>query len=393
MSFSFGFDLSTALDGRPVKHNTDDDDKDTRETPGGATATTDEQLYLASRHHLLPFHWIDNLGELLAQRQEDQLVCDEIHIGKQHQHDDGSSVTAAAQPSIRLRRVDLARSTFQRAAAVATKESFATTELQSKMHGNANDLIPGVYEGGLKVWESCLDLIEYMHNEPASALPWLPSSRTTRSNPQRIQCLELGCGHGLPLCYVLRQVAAAKGGGELDRVQLYAVDYNDYVLRDAFVSNVVLNMAAVHSDNHHHQKLPPQLAKRIQMGAGDWYGLLQQQEENETTQGSSSQPPLLHQMDWIAAAETLYSVQAAHETAVLISRLLRPETGLAWVASKRYYFGVGGGVDAFVQAAQVLPPTLYNGDAYQLVVKTIQVYDNGKANIRELLRVQLQKVS
>jgi hypothetical protein len=79
------------------------------------------------------------------------------------------------------------------------------------------------------------------------------------------------------------------------------------------------------------------------------------------------------------------------------------------IATKRYYFGVGGGVDAFRRACgsqnddkvhvQLQPQQEqdYQDDSShhhhhvrrRLHVETAQVYDNGTGNIRELLKVRL----
>jgi len=46
------------------------------------------------------------------------------------------------------------------------------------------DVETGVYEGGFKLWECAMDLVEYLVKNPSL------------SNQSRV--LELGCGHGLP---------------------------------------------------------------------------------------------------------------------------------------------------------------------------------------------------
>jgi hypothetical protein len=56
-----------------------------------------------------------------------------------------------------------------------------------------SDLVPGVYEGGFKIWEGSLDLVRFLHNE---AIPL---------RDRRV--IELGCGHGFPGIYALNQAS------------------------------------------------------------------------------------------------------------------------------------------------------------------------------------------
>ena len=59
-------------------------------------------------------------------------------------------------------------------------------ELSNSCH---SDLIPGVYEGGLKVWECALDLVEYLAESDIDF--------------SGMRVLELGCGAGLPAIFAL----------------------------------------------------------------------------------------------------------------------------------------------------------------------------------------------
>lgn len=103
------------------------------------------------------------------------------------------------------------------------------------------DLIPGVYEGtsskqhtqsippksptpphpsnphekttgGLKVWESSVDLVRFMREQPQlSSLALGPSHAV----------LELGCGHGLPGIHAAQQGAGGGGTCVLGRVSVF----------------------------------------------------------------------------------------------------------------------------------------------------------------------------
>ena len=60
------------------------------------------------------------------------------------------------------------------------------------------DLVSGVYEGGLKVSECSIDLCRYLQENAISI---------------RGHVLELGCGHGLPGCWVLKEACQENSTG------------------------------------------------------------------------------------------------------------------------------------------------------------------------------------
>jgi hypothetical protein len=89
-------------------------------------------------------------------------------------------------------------------------------ELSSALQNakGASDLVSGVYEGGLRVWEGSLDLIAYMHthrnivqadtNEKKGNKKNKGGNKKKNKGNKALRCLELGCGHGLPGIYVLK---------------------------------------------------------------------------------------------------------------------------------------------------------------------------------------------
>lgn len=169
-------------------------------------------------------------------------------------------------------------------------------ELSDSQH---SDLIPGVYEGGLKVWKCALDLVKYL------------SESGFDFAGKRV--LELGCGAGLPGIYALMRGAKS----------VHFQDYNSEVLNYITIPNVLLNFDCV-------------VEGTVCFFSGDW----------------STLPSVLPEgsiYDVILTSETIYCLESQPKLLVTLRDLCCPRTGLAYVAAKSFYFGVGGGVDSFCQ--------------------------------------------
>jgi predicted nicotinamide N-methyase len=84
--------------------------------------------------------------------------------------------------------------------------------LQRTLQGqyNDSDLVSGVYEGGLKLWECSIDLAKHIV--------------LSQENFKSKRVLELGCGQGLP------GIAALKYG---QGSQVVFQDYNEEVVENA----------------------------------------------------------------------------------------------------------------------------------------------------------------
>jgi len=199
-----------------------------------------------------------------------------------------------------------------------------------------SDLVPRVYEGGLKVWECSVDLVHYLAQQPPA--------------PVARRVWEMGCGHALPSCYLLQRALLQ----QRQDFALTLTDFNDFVVSDVTLTNLWLNVEDLE-----------RIQKHVSVGYGDWLNFSDR----------ISEP-----FDLILAAETVYSTQTAEETALLLSRHLS-DNGIGLVATKRYYFGVGGGSDAFQLAAE----------GKGLVTKVVKVLDNGRGNIREIFQVSRQE--
>eukprot|EP00980_Cylindrotheca_fusiformis_P024450 scaffold11926_cov126-Cylindrotheca_fusiformis.AAC.3 len=231
------------------------------------------------------------------------------------------------------------------------------------------DLVPGVYEGGLKIWECSLDLCWYLEENDI---------------PFDGHVLELGCGQGLPGCWILKRALkqqAVIGNGRLG-TQLRGMvfsDFNEFVLRDVTIPNILLNTRGHLKDSA--ADVASWLGRHVALGFGDWNDM-----SNHISAQSSACPspvPSDGRFDLVLASETTYSSAAASDTARLVMKHLKVNVGVAYIATKRYYFGVGGGSDEFKAA---LDSAANPGLDFE--VETVMVYDNGAGNIRELLKVR-----
>nr|XP_057914039.1 histidine protein methyltransferase 1 homolog [Doryrhamphus excisus] len=201
-----------------------------------------------------------------------------------------------------------------------------------------SDLISGVYEGGLKVWECTYDLLEVIDREGETFGDKV--------------VLDLGCGAGL------LGILSLKRGAR----QVHFQDYNSTVIEQLTVSNVILNC---HDDdskgegeatlemeedcklNTKDGSLPRKrraldaasqhpLLSRCKFYSGDWRTFL--------TLASNQETQLKY--DIILTSETIYNTAyypALHDA---LHKLLAAH-GVVYLATKAHYFGVGGGLHLF----------------------------------------------
>jgi len=157
-----------------------------------------------------------------------------------------------------------------------------------------SDLIPGTYEGGFKLWECSIDLLDYL------------SKNTILFNGKSV--LDLGCGTG-----VLGIFTLIAGAQNVD-----FQDFNKEVLTIATMSNVLLNCQ---------EKL-----KICRYYSGDWKSFTK---FNEDT------------YDLILTSETIYNVKNYSNLIKLFEKKLKP-SGCVLLIAKNYYFGVGGSISEFL---------------------------------------------
>jgi len=142
----------------------------------------------------------------------------------------------------------------------------------------ASDLLPGRYEGGVKLWECALDLCAFLRGPQA---PRLAGARV----------LELGCGQGLPACEAALQGAAC----------VTLQDYNAPVLHLLTARVLAANLAE-----------RPGAAPPLRFLSGDWAAL--------------AEGALLPRaaFDLVLSADTIYSEASQPKLLRLMQRSLAP---------------------------------------------------------------------
>lgn len=206
-------------------------------------------------------------------------------------------------------------------------------KILSRTAEQKSDLISGVYEGGLKVWECTYDLLE------------LIEKRGETFSGKAV--LDLGCGAGL------LGILALKRGAR----QVHFQDYNSTVIEQLTVPNVILNCQKDDEvdggddkegrGEERVQEDPPSKKRATDLShhplvakccffSGDWSTFL-------ALLLKTDPPP---KYDIILTSETIYNTAyypVLHET---LHELLAPD-GLVYIATKSHYFGVGGGLHLF----------------------------------------------
>ena len=172
-----------------------------------------------------------------------------------------------------------------------------TTKLSDWFKG-PSDLIPGVYEGGFRLWEGACDLVEYLTNQKLEFSDKL--------------VLELGTGIGLPGILALRKGA-----------KVWFQEYNIEVLQCATIPHSFMNIG-----NH------DDVFKNAVFFSGSWSNLVSYFEE------------ISLKCDVILMAETIYEVSHYDSLLDIIEQTLTPN-GIVIVAAKQTYFGLSGSTKEF----------------------------------------------
>ncbi|GAB4844060.1 hypothetical protein Ancab_014024 [Ancistrocladus abbreviatus] len=233
---------------------------------------------------------------------------------------------------------------------VSTQEVFALSN---------SDLVPGTYEGGLKLWEGSLDLIKALDLEIQSG----------HLSFERKKVLEIGCGHGLP------GIFACLKGSDVVHFQ----DFNAEVLQCLTIPNVNANLSE-QLQSLTSGAVNGNAGAEVRFFAGDWSAMhhVLPRAYNYDTDSSFSHDGPTTGYDIILMAETVYSISALYSLYRLIKMCISRPHGIVYMAAKKYYFGVGGGTRRFL--------SIVEKDGLMATSLIAEVAD-GSSNVREVWKL------
>ena len=227
------------------------------------------------------------------------------------------------------------------------------------LKGLANgDLSSGFYEGGFKTWECAVDLASFVCGLelPVVGDGW--------------HIIELGAGSAIPSMALLEQALRDSRDSASQSFKFTLCDYNEDVLRLVTAPNAFLaSLAALDTTTarvHSHDFTSDGDMELDDVDEGLVRATLEALAERKVSvnfvSGSWGQELVRHveKIDndrmnrLVLASETIYSPVVIGLFTSTLTSLLRNSYGKskAYVAAKRIYFGVGGGIDQFRREAE-----------------------------------------
>lgn len=227
-----------------------------------------------------------------------------------------------------------------------------------------SDLQPSIYEGGFKVWECGIDLAQHLIQ--MSGVPNGVSNKRTISVVGK-NVIEVGCGHGLPGIYCLQQGAR----------HVCFQDLNKEVLEHCTFQNIRLNCGEFARTEFFEN------TDKLSVFCGDWNVAKLAEMMVDAIPSSAGEKK---GYDLLLTSDTLYSSKTLPVLIRVIDAVLAPD-GVALVAAKRFYFGVGGSTGEFMGLLDEYKCT--QGGRFEGI--SIRTFENGKSNIRELIQITRKK--
>ncbi|KAJ7467027.1 hypothetical protein FB451DRAFT_1259900 [Mycena latifolia] len=215
-----------------------------------------------------------------------------------------------------------------------------------------SDLVPGVYEGGLKTWECSLDLVDYLDG--------LEDLDRSYFSGKRI--LEVGCGTGIPSVYILQRLFR---GTSNPQTHVHLQDYNASVLELITFPNIILSWYISPASAEYRASAPEECPPADPTVPGElpitpalktaFTASLASHGISLAFSSGSWESLTTHidtKSDIVLTSETIYRAEALPALIALLHKACSDTQPLCLVAAKVLYFGVGGGASEFVRTLE-----------------------------------------
>jgi SAM-dependent methyltransferase len=175
---------------------------------------------------------------------------------------------------------------------------------------------------------------------------------------EHVSVLELGCGHGLPGIYFLLRQSA-----------VMFQDFNEEDLTKITKGNIT-------QLNEKYKQLD---LSKYSFISGDWADFNTKLVSDDFyTPNDGSKTKFKNKFDIIVSADTIYNTNTYDSFyEVIKSQLKNP--GICFIASKKFYYGVGGGTNQFID---------YVNKKGDFSVKIAKEINDGISNIRQILELR-----
>ena len=247
---------------------------------------------------------------------------------------------------------------------------------------DAGDLRSGFYEGGFKTWECAIDLAGFLQQT------------LSLNEDEDWHIIELGAGSAIPSLGIFAKILKRKVNGN-EKFLFTFCDYNEDVLRLATLPNMLLTWWEMGGKSEKDKKMGSQcreaemedidqtLTKKFtedcrergiffDFVSGAWGGKIVDLIELPSIE---EMPGTRKGHLVIIASETIYDPSSLAAFAETVMGLLRKANGdkRAFLATKKVYFGVGGGMEDFIQ------------EIYRRGGAVNQVLDNTEAGVGRVI--------
>lgn len=370
MSFSFGFS------GDDIEDDAQDDLVTKLESTNIAALPRTATLFTPRRH---------TLAELLYSipSQVSYNYLDVPVLSTRDRTTDNGNDNDGARIRVPRREIHDIR---QQLMAEVDVEDTTATSTDSLLEGLARgDLSTGVYEGGFKTWECAVDLAGFVSSH---------AGRGSMSERAQWHVVELGAGSAIPSLVLLQRVLRESvglptgAGKESGKVRFTLCDYNEDVLRLCTAVNVFLTVVLEGKGSTFERETPFEDSEggaeegqvevdedligkalkaledaniEIDFISGAWGNdFLHLLYKHGQASQCMSRPLGDQSQTLVLASETIYAPSSLGVFSNLLydmlddKRRIAPGRGEAFVAAKKVYFGVGGGVAEFEEEMKKL---------------------------------------